>query len=77
MQKYSRILATFLVLATTVGCLRVCPPPQTLVSLDWQVSRCQSGQVLTRFGLQSTGLQLEILRAQRNVHVCLIVEESH
>jgi hypothetical protein len=76
MQKHSRFLATFLLLATTVGCLRVCPPPQSLVSLDWQAGRCNAGRLLTEFHVRSSGLEFQLRRAQRNLHVCVVVEES-
>jgi hypothetical protein len=77
MQRHSRILATLLLLATTVGCLRVCPSPQTLVSLDWNASRCSSNRLVVDFHLQSTGLDFEIWRAERDMHVCVVVQESH
>jgi hypothetical protein len=76
MQKHSRILATFLLLATTVGCLRVCPPPQTLVSLCWDASRCSSNRVVADLKLSSTGLEFEVRRAE-SLHVCVVVQESH
>jgi hypothetical protein len=76
MQKHSRILATFLLLATTVGCLRMCPPPQSLVSVDWQASRCSANQVMTAFAMPSAGLQFELGRSVGNLHVCVVVEES-
>jgi hypothetical protein len=77
MQRHSRILATFLLFATTVGCLRVCPSPQTLVSLDWSASRCSSNLLVADFHLQSTGLDFEIRRNERNLHVCVVMRESH
>jgi hypothetical protein len=77
MQKHSRILAMFLLLAITVGCLRVCPPPQTLVSLDWNASHCSSDRILTEFHVGSAGLNFEVRRAERNLHVCLVMQESH
>jgi hypothetical protein len=76
MQKHSRIFATFLLLAITVGCLRVCPPPQTLVSLDWNAGHCRADRVLAGFRVGSTGLDFEIRRASRNLHVCVVIEES-
>ena len=76
MQKHSRILATILLLATTVGCLRVCPPPQTLVSVDWNQSHCQSDQLLTAFHVRSSGLEFQVRRAEKNLHVCVVMQES-
>ncbi len=76
MQRYSRILGTLALLAITGGCMRVCPSPQSLLSIDWQGNRCK-GEVLTGFEVRSSGLHFEILRAQRDLHVCLVVEESH
>jgi hypothetical protein len=77
MQKHSRILAMFLLVAITVGCLRVCPPPQTLLSLDWNAGHCSSDRVVTEFHVGSTGLDFVVRRAERNLHVCVVMQESH
>jgi hypothetical protein len=77
MQRNSRILATFLLLATTVGCLRVCPSPQRLVSLEWGSSHCGLNRIVTDFQVRSTGLQFEVRRSERDLHVCVVVQQSH
>ncbi len=77
MRKHSRILATVLLIATTLGCLRICPPPQTLVSLGWDANRCNSNRIVTGFRMNSAGLEFEVRRAERELHVCVVVRESH
>lgn len=76
MRKHSQILATLLIIATTVGCLRICPPPQTLVTLGLDGSRCQSSRVIADFRVSSTGFEFEVRRAE-NMHVCVVLQESH
>ena len=77
MQRHSRILATILLLATTVGCLRVCPSPQTLVSLQWGLNHCDANRIVTGFQVPASGLQFEVRRGARDLHVCVVLQESH
>ena len=76
MRKHSRILAMIVLVATTFGCLRLCPPPQTLVSLGWDANRCHSSRVIADFRMNSTGIELVVRRAEY-LHVCVVVQESH
>jgi hypothetical protein len=66
-----------LLFAITVGCLRVCPPPQSLVSLGFDASSCSANHVVANFRMTSTGLEFQVRRAERDLHVCVVLQESH
>ena len=76
MRKHTRILATIVLMATTFGCLSICPPPQTLVSLRLDGSPCHSSRVIADFRMTSAGLEFEVRRSE-NLHVCVVLQESH
>lgn len=77
MHKHSQLLATLLLFAITVGCLRICPPPQSLVSLGLDASSCNANHIVANFRMTSTGLEFQVRRAERNLHVCVVLQESH
>ena len=76
MQRHPRMIATFLVLASTVGCVRMCPPPQTLLSLGLDGKQCRSDRVMVDVPLRSSGLEFQLRREQGSLHVCVILQEA-
>lgn len=72
MPRYSRFI---LLLASIVAFLSVCPPPQSLVSLQWDLTRCHSAYLLTEFRV--AGVDVEVRRQERSLQFCLCAETRH